>query len=114
MGGNIGGTYGNDVWYSTDGNTWTQATYSAAWSDRASFEALVYDNKMWVLGGLDTGSSGNNDVWYSTDGNTWTQATSSAGWSTRWSSGSVVHDNKMWIFGGYDGSHKNDVWHTSE
>ncbi|MFA7162277.1 MAG: hypothetical protein WC083_06880, partial [Candidatus Methanomethylophilaceae archaeon] len=47
-------------------------------SARSDHQALVYDGKMWVLGG-----SSRNDVWCSTDGESWTQVTSSAGWSAR-------------------------------
>ena len=68
----------NDVWYSTDGTNWTEATSSADWSAKNDAASLVFDNKMWILGGRE--SSGlKNDVWYSTDGTNWTQATSSAG-----------------------------------
>lgn len=30
----------NDVWYSSDGENWTQATANAAWSDRYTFPVL--------------------------------------------------------------------------
>ena len=49
----------NDVWHSRDGNNWEQVTDDAAWSDRWGHASLVYDNKMWLLGGLNK-----NDVWY--------------------------------------------------
>jgi hypothetical protein len=54
------------------GNNWVQATASAAWSPRIRLTSLIFDNKMWVIGGY------NNDVWYSTDGANWTLATASA------------------------------------
>ena len=34
---------------------------------------LVYDNKMWVLGG--DSAPNKNDVWYSTNGKDWERAT---------------------------------------
>jgi len=91
---------------------WTQATSSASWSTRSYHTSVVYDNKMWIIGGY--GVSGpKNDVWYSSDGITWTQATSSASWSARDSHTSVVYDNKMWVIGGYaSSSYKNDVWYS--
>ncbi len=106
----------NDVWFSEDGSTWTQATSSAAWSARALHSSVVFDNKIWVLGGFDDddnnpSSSRKNDVWYSEDGATWTQETSSAAWSARGGHSSVVFDNKIWVLGGNDGSDKNDVWY---
>ena len=47
------GTMFNDVWYSTDGTNWTCATANAAWTPRYQPQAVVYDNKMWLLGGQD-------------------------------------------------------------
>ena len=71
--------------------TWTQATASANWSARYQHTTLVYDNKMWVMGG----AGPINDVWYSTDGVSWTQATGSAGWVGRYGQTGVVYDNKV-------------------
>ena len=107
--GGYDGSNRRDVWYSTDGTSWTQAS-SAGWTGRYDHTSVVFDNKMWVMGGYD-GSNRFNDVWYSTDGTSWTQATSSAGWTGRQGHTSVVLDNKMWVMGGYDGSNRfNDVW----
>ncbi|TSC90638.1 MAG: Kelch repeat type 1-containing protein, partial [Candidatus Berkelbacteria bacterium Licking1014_96] len=95
---------------------WTQAIASAGWAGRYYHTSLVYDNKMWVMGGLISGSNKKNDVWYSTDGVSWTQATASAAWSARYSHTSLVYDNKMWVLGGRDflGSYKNDVWYSTD
>jgi len=91
---------------------WTQATANAGWSARACHTSVVFDNKIWVMGGA---GSYKNDVWYSTNGVTWIQATANAGWSARSEYTSVVFDNKMWVMGGYDGSSlRNDVWYSSD
>ena len=107
-----GGILYNDVWYSTDGITWKQATGSAAFSPRMSHSSFVYDDKMWVIGG-GFGNSFYNDVWYSTDGETWTQATGNAAFPVRDGPSSVVYDGKMWLMGGYWGSGKQDVWNST-
>jgi hypothetical protein len=101
----------NDVWYSTDGINWTQATDSAGWSPRWGHTSVVFDNKMWVLGG------GYNDVWYSSDGVNWIEATDSAGWSGRYGHTSVVFYNKIWVIGGWSTVspyYRNDVWFSSD
>ena len=83
---------------SVNGNLlWEQATDDANWSARLYHTSLVYDNKMWVLGGHS--GSFKNDVWYSTDGRNWIQATDDAGWSGREFHTSLVYDNKMWVLG---------------
>src|SRR5688572_21589138 len=47
----------NDVWYSGDGIQWTQATNAAAWSPRREHSSLVYNNKIWVIGGSGANNS---------------------------------------------------------
>lgn len=111
--GSVDYSFFHDVWYSTDGVTWTQATASAAWAARNGHTSVVFDGKIWVIGG-NTPSNYRNDVWYSSDGVNWTQATNSAGWTARCGHTSVVFDNKMWVLGGYDGSDRNDVWYSTD
>jgi hypothetical protein len=89
---------------------WTQATDSAGWSARAG-QAVVFDNKMWMLGGVGNGDTLKNDVWYSINGIDWILATDSAGWSKRAGHASEVFDNKMWVLGGVnEQGWKIDVW----
>ena len=104
----------NDVWYSSDGITWTRATSSAEWSARVYACSWVFDNKIWIGGGKTSSASYFHDVWYSSDGVTWTSATSSAGWAGRAWACSWVFDNKLWIGGGYGGSAARDVWYSSD
>jgi hypothetical protein len=108
----------NDVWYSSDGVIWIQATGSAAFSPRSEHTSVVFDNKMWVIGGCNANDQQfmKNDVWYSTDGFTWIQATASAAFSERRDYTSVVFNDKMWVIGGVSQSeiYKNDVWYSSD
>ena len=58
----IGGYDGNtknDVWNSSDGITWTQASASASWNARVQHSSVVFDNKMRGIGG-----EYKNDVWW--------------------------------------------------
>lgn len=105
----------NDVWWSADGSTWTQATAAAEWSGRFTHSALVYDNKMWIIGGLSTDGttpSYKDDVWYSSDGTTWTCATDTAPWGVRGEHASAVWAGRMWVLGGTAGAPTEfrDVW----
>ena len=93
---------------------WNQVTSSANWLNRWQHDAVVYDNKMWVMGGNIDPDIDKNDVWYSTSGVTWTQATAGANWSARRFHGTLVFDNKMWVMGGIaSGTDKNDVWYST-
>ena len=108
IGGYGSGANINDVWYSSDGVTWIEATSSATFSARRYFASAVFDSKMWVIGGYD--SANINDVWYSSDGVTWIEATSSAAFSARSQFASLVFDSKMWVIGGNGATRFNDVW----
>ena len=96
----------------SDGSVWFQTTASAGWSARNEHTSVVFDDKLWVIGGYD--GSREDDVWYSADGVTWNQATATAGWSARHNHTSVVFDDKLWVIGGYDGDYEDDVWHSAD
>jgi hypothetical protein len=106
----------NDVWSSTDGLTWTQATANAPWAERGGHTSVVFNNRLWVIGGY-SGGSNRNDVWSSVDGVTWTQATGAAPWAARWNHTSVVFDNRLWVIGGDVGGgsiYFNDLWFSPD
>jgi prepilin-type N-terminal cleavage/methylation domain-containing protein len=84
------------------------------WQSRYGHTSVVYDNKIWVLGGEATGVGLRNDVW-SYNGTNWTlvkphNATDSNMWSPRRYHSSLVYDNKMWIMG--SDARTNDVWYS--
>lgn len=110
---------GNDVWWTSDGENWTEATSNAAYGDRYGQSCVSFDGKLWVIGG--SRSYGfpavfTNDVWYSEDGANWTQATESAPFSPRMEHASVVHDGRIWVIGGrrQDYSPAGDVWSSED
>ncbi|MBN2754524.1 MAG: hypothetical protein JXR81_06615 [Candidatus Goldbacteria bacterium] len=107
----VTGNYCPDVWSSSDGVTWTQNTSNGGFGARLNHSSLVYNGKIWLIGGFATGGVFKNDVWNSVDGTTWTNATASSAFSTRRGHSSVVFKNKMWVIGGNNVStYKNDVW----
>jgi hypothetical protein len=92
-------------------SVWNEVTtQSPIWTERHLHSSVVFDNKMWVIGGTTDGGK-MDDVWSSEDGINWTEETSSADWSERTAHTSVVYDGKMWVLGGEDSSGDvNDVW----
>lgn len=99
----------NDVWYSKNGIDWVQATQNAAFSSRSGHSSVVYDDKMWVLGGSDMASNKTSDAWCSKDGAVWKQALK-AEYPKRTAHSTIVFDKMMWIMAGIDDTTKNDVW----
>lgn len=104
-------SYLNDVWHSTDGVAWTQATKNASWSGRYQHASVAFDGKIWVMGGISYKEGVVNDVWYSEDGISWTLATQHAPWSPRSNFEAVVYDDKIWVLGG---SGASDAWFSSD
>ena len=113
----------NQVWSSTDGVTWNQATARAGWSPRIAAAAVVFQDKMWLLGGTENYYFGDqkslrNDVWYSSDGRQWHQATAEAPWAPRAYHQTVVLNDRIYLFGGgnyvpqYAAYH--DVWSSAD
>lgn len=99
----------NDVWYSSDGREWIRATASAGWSKRYGMAVVVWDGKLWAMGG--SRIFRNNEVWSSQDGGHWTRL-ARAGWSPRFSLGAASFHNGVWVMGGKEGGgrFRNDVW----
>lgn len=109
---------------------WTQITAKAPFAPRDGAGALVFDGRMWLLGGWNPGDKQHfpktctNDVWSSTDGADWTlEKPNSFGtknfdpntdWEGRHTAGYAVHDGEMWIVGGdpIQGYYQCDVWNS--
>lgn len=117
----------NKVWSSADGVTWTvsaPADPADRWSIRERINAVVFNNKMWVIGGSgypafgNTNSNGTayNDVWNTTDGATWTKITDAADFLPRSNPAVFVYKDKIWLIGGIDNgrNYLNDVWNSAD
>jgi hypothetical protein len=102
----------NDVWHSTDGRVWIEATGHAAWPARTDAGAAAFDGKLWVFGGVLRNNVWTNDVWFSTDGRMWEKIPEQPPWSFRSGEFNVVFDRKLWLFGGRQREgFANDVWY---
>lgn len=86
-------------------------TQAAEFPGRYLHSSVVYDDKIWVIGGLD--SNARSDVWYSSDAVHWIQATPNAAFGPRYGHASVVFNNKMWVIGG-SSLQSQDVWWSTD
>jgi leucine-zipper-like transcriptional regulator 1 len=116
-----GSGYVNDVWWSKDGVNWTEATHNAPWPARVDHASVVFDNKIWVIGGMSDNPVIKdevflNDVWWSADGTNWTEATDNAPWIARCRHTSAVFEGKIWICGGLNDNVDctNDTWWSAD
>jgi len=107
---------------------WKKVELPIPWSPRDSHGVVVYQNKIWLMGGL----NGNgfviqpgmvkygealhfSDVWVSEDGMNWNLVTENAPWGKRRSIEVVVFKEKMWLIPGWGPftGLKSEIW-TSE
>jgi len=111
---------------------WVNVTNDAAYAARDGAGALVFQNKMWLIGGWNPEDKVhfpricNNEVWSSTDGATWNlvkpntfldaKFDATKDWEGRHTAGYVVYKGKMWIVGGdmNQGHYHFDVWNSTD
>ena len=111
---------------------WTKVTLKAQFAPRDGAGALVFRNRLWLIGGWNPGDKTffpricNNEVWSSANGKSWTKVKANSfinqkfdatkDWEGRHTAGYVVYKNKMWIIGGDVNQHhyQNDVWNSSD
>jgi len=120
----------NDVWSSADGVHWECHTEHAPWTPRHFHNVAVFDDHIWVLGGVNPNSphaasiaahvastrpemarwistANLNDVWYSADGADWRELTDTP-WAPRHAASVFVHDDALWMVAG--NNMQSDVW----
>ena len=104
------------------GYRWRCVTDKAAFAARDGAGALVFNGRMWLLGGWNPHDKAhfpsicNSEVWSTTDGAAWSLEVLQAPWEGRHTAGYAVHDGRMWIVGGdcNQGHYQNDVWRSED
>lgn len=113
----------NDVWSSTDGINWQKEISpnplrpENPWAPRWDHDVAVFQDKIWLAGGMAFGGVGFGDVWSSADGRIWNQELVAAPWGKRQGQILEVYKNRLWLVGGL-GIEKNEVnggtWSTTD
>ena len=111
---------------------WERVGTLAPFAPRDGAGALVFQGRMWFLGGWNPGDKTdfpricNNEVWSSADGlewrldkpNTFLDRTfdPARDWEGRHTAGYAVHGGTLWIIGGdvNQGHYQNDVWNSAD
>lgn len=84
------------------GSDWEEVTGNAPFGARREIVLLVFQDKLWVIGGL-----GETDVWCSEDGEHWKQTCPNAGFALGVNTGAAFN-GKMWVMS--DGG----VWNSPD
>ncbi len=90
---------------------WQRVTDDAQWGPRDGPGVVVFNGRMWLLGGWHpTEPFTYNEIWSSADGATW-RFEGRGPWSGTHTCGCVVFDDRMWIIGG---NGYPDVWVSAD
>lgn len=111
---------------------WKQITPKAAFAPRDGAGALVFRDRLWLLGGWNPGDKKsfpricNNEVWSSADGKEWALEKPNTfldrtfdpakDWEGRHTAGYAVFKDRMWIVAGdgNQGHYQGDVWSSAD
>jgi hypothetical protein len=108
----------SEVWSTSDGLAWTEVNPQAPWEGRHTAGYVVYQGKMWIVGGDCNQHHYQTDVWNTADGANWDQVTDKVPWAPRVLHHTVVFKGRILVlggqtipqFGGGDEVFYSDVW----
>jgi hypothetical protein len=99
LGGFDGKTGTADIWRSVNGLDWTRVVESAPWSKRSGSRAVVFRDRLYLIGGGTIDGPNGNDVWSSADGLEWRRETAEIAPEGPVGYTPTVFDDKIWLIG---------------
>ena len=108
--------YLRDIWVLDLDNSiieWKCIQDSPPWEGREGHQALVFQNSLWVFGGI-TKSGVRNDIWASKDGINWEGDFETPPWSPRCFHNIHLYNNKIWLIAGSSTDGANNDMHVSK
>ncbi len=100
----------NDVWSSSDGAQWTlvkpntfkDQTFDPEvdWEGRHTAGHVVFQDKMWIVGGDVNQGHYHFDVWNSNNGRTWRRIDKRVPWGPRALQHTLTFKDRIWVMGG--------------
>lgn len=101
--------------------SWLKVTDAAGWQPRDSQGEVVFQDKLWLMGGwFQSFEAPPRDVWSSADGREWKLVQKEAPWKHSDLPMSLAFKDRMWLMGGwYNGrlpghSASSEVWSSSD
>lgn len=114
----------NKIWSSTDGAIWSAEATQAPFPNRFGANSVIFNNKIWMIGGYDTlNFKYLNDAWSSEDGTHWVQEAAASPFPGRHSATVTQFQGKLWLIGGNNGNSSqsasgmkklNDIWSSED
>lgn len=102
----------SQVWRSTNGIDWKLIT-SGIFEERRNHSLIVFNDKMWLIGGINNSQEVLSDIWNTTDGVHWRRVKTLKPFNDIGQNSSVVFNNRLFVFRG-NGSVNEQVWSSSD
>lgn len=105
----------NDVWYSENGIDWTFAT-TAPMAGRWDQATAVFNDTLFLTGGMNLTGTSFGDEWYTKDGIHWEEVID-VPWEARQGHALVPLAERLWLVGRLNDSKDkgvNDVWYSED
>jgi hypothetical protein len=113
-------TTSNAVWKSSDGVRWSLVT-RAPWEGRHTAGWVIFNDRIWIIGGDRNSGHYQRDVWSSPDGLRWDLVTEQVPWSDRITPTVLVFKERLWVIGGTttgeppgNGAAFNDIYSSAD
>lgn len=107
--------YLDDIWSSADGEEWIKETDSPGFMPRALHQVVVFDNKMFLIGGTRIDGAPSNDIWSSVDGINWILEKENAAFPADWGHKILSYNDKLWLItGGQNELLNRNVWNSGD
>lgn len=112
----------SEVWSSENGRDWKLVNRQAPWEGRHTAGYVVFQDKMWIVGGDANQKHYQNDTWNSSDGKHWEKVSAEAPWAPRVLAYVVAFNDKLWLMGGQtvpqiapeEERFYSDVWNSED
>ncbi len=102
--------------YAYDAQTAQWQAQTAGWTARMGHACVVFNQRLWVMGGLDGNGNPLQDV-HSMDAQGSWQRHADAPWAPRCMAAVAVYRNRLWIYGGCAepfGDARTDMWTSAD
>ncbi len=110
FGGYDGTQHRASVWRSIDGIAWAEVVGVAPWSPRAGAKAIVFRDRLFLIGGGLIDGAIANDIWSSADGIDWRRETGSIAPEEPVGFTPIVFDDQLWLVGANrSGNFRNEM-----
>ena len=104
-------TSSSQVWKSHNGKDWKLIT-SGLFEKRRNHSLIVFNDKMWLIGGINNSNEILSDIWNTTDGVHWNRVKSLNPLNDIGQNNSVVFNNKIFVFKA-NGNTNQAVWSST-